>query len=66
VRKALEQLDPLWDELFHVEQARIVDLLVERADIGGDGIDIHLRTQGLTHTFREAAGVTVSRHRTGA
>ena len=32
VREALEQLDPLWDELFPAEQARIVQLLVERVD----------------------------------
>ena len=30
VREALERLDPLWDELFPAEQARIVRLLVER------------------------------------
>ena len=34
---ALTQLDPLWDELFPAEQARIVALLVERVDIGPDG-----------------------------
>jgi hypothetical protein len=34
VREALERLDPLWDELFPAEQARIVELLVERVAIG--------------------------------
>jgi hypothetical protein len=48
VRQALERLDPLWDELFPAEQARIVQLLVERVDIGTEGADIRLRTQGLT------------------
>ena len=48
VRKALERLDPLWEELFPAEQARIVQLLVERVDIGTEGADIRLRTQGLT------------------
>ena len=48
VREALERLDPLWDELFPVEQARIVQLLVERVDISTEGADIRLRTQGLT------------------
>jgi hypothetical protein len=47
-REALERLDPLWDELFPVEQARIVQLLVERVDISTEGADIRLRTQGLT------------------
>lgn len=31
VREALHRLDPLWDELFPAEQARIVQLLVERS-----------------------------------
>ena len=47
VREALERLDPLWDELFPAEQARIVQLLVERVDIGPLGADIRLRTEGL-------------------
>lgn len=33
---ALNRLDPLWDELFPTEQARIVGLLIERVDIGTD------------------------------
>ena len=32
-RRCME-LDPLWDELFPAEQARIVQLLVERVDVG--------------------------------
>jgi hypothetical protein len=59
VRAALEQLGPLWDELFPAEQARIVQLLVERVYVGTDGLEIHLRTQGLTHTFRELTGLAV-------
>ena len=38
-REALQQLDPLWDELFPAEQARIVQLLVERVDVGTDGLE---------------------------
>ncbi len=36
-RAALQQIDPLWGELFPAEQARIVALLIERVDIGTDG-----------------------------
>ncbi len=46
-RTALQQLDPLWDELFPAEQARIVALLVERVDIGTDGLNVRLRVDGL-------------------
>jgi hypothetical protein len=47
VRDALEQLDPIWDELFPAEQDRIVQLLVERVDIQEDGIEIRFRVDGL-------------------
>ena len=48
VREALHRLDPLWDELFPAEQARVVQLLVERIDIAPEGADIRMRTEGLT------------------
>jgi site-specific DNA recombinase len=53
VRDALERLDPLWDELFPAEQARIVQLLVERIEINPDGLDIRLRVEGLLHLARD-------------
>ncbi|PKP69534.1 MAG: resolvase [Alphaproteobacteria bacterium HGW-Alphaproteobacteria-4] len=46
-REALTRLDPLWDELFPAEQARIVALLVERVDIGIEGLNVRLRVDGL-------------------
>src|SRR6056297_72077 len=52
-RTALQQLDPLWDELFPAEQARIVALLVERVDVGTDGLDVRLRIDGLGDLARE-------------
>jgi site-specific DNA recombinase len=60
VRAALEGLDPLWDELFPAEQARIVQLLVERVDVGREGVDIRLRVDGLAHLVRELGGMAVS------
>jgi site-specific DNA recombinase len=53
VREALERLDPLWDELFPAEQARIVQLLVERVDIRPDSMNVRLRTEGLTKLVDE-------------
>src|SRR5690606_39074783 len=52
-REALERLDPLWDELFPAEQARVVHLLVERVDIGADGLNVRLRVDGLASLARE-------------
>jgi hypothetical protein len=56
VRDALTQLDPLWDELFPAEQARIVHLLVERVDVRIHGVEVRLRPNGLAGLVREVAG----------
>jgi len=55
-REALVRLDPLWDELFPVEQARIVALLVERVDIGKDVLKVRLRLDGMGGLAREMGG----------
>jgi hypothetical protein len=57
VREALQRLDPLWDELFPAEQARIVQLLVDRVDISLEGADIRLRTEGLTNLVADLRAV---------
>jgi hypothetical protein len=56
VRDTLERFDPLWEELFPAEQARIVCLLVERVDIDGESANIRLRTDGLTSLFIDLQG----------
>ena len=56
VREALLQLDPLWDELFPAEQARIVQLLIERVDVRMHGVKVRLRPNGLAGLVREVVG----------
>ena len=53
VGDTLGQLEPLWDELFLTERARIVRLLVERVVVGPDGADIRLRVEGLASLVRD-------------
>ena len=57
VREALQRLDPVWGELFPAEQARVIQLLVERVDVSPDGVDIRLRTEGLSNLTAELAAV---------
>ena len=57
VREALEGLNLLWDDLFPAEQTRVVQLLVQRIDVGLDGLDIRLRVEGLAHMVRDLAGI---------
>jgi hypothetical protein len=47
VVEALQRLDPLWDQLFPAEQARILQLLVERVVVRLDGLEISLRAEGI-------------------
>jgi hypothetical protein len=54
-REALTRLDPLWDELFPAEQARIVALLVERVEMGTESLNVRLRMEGLAALAREMA-----------
>ena len=58
VRVALLEFEPLWNELFPAEQARIVELLVDRVDLQPDAIDLRLRVEGLTSLCSELRGAT--------
>lgn len=53
VRDALHALDPLWNELFPAEQARIIQLLVERIEIGQGCAKIRLRVDGLASVAQD-------------
>jgi site-specific DNA recombinase len=53
VRTALKAFEPLWNELFPAEQARIIELLVERIDVRTDRVDIKLRIAGVTSLIGE-------------
>jgi len=57
VRAALQRFDPLWDELFPAEQARMVQLLVDHVDISTEGADIRLRAQGLASLFADLSAI---------
>ena len=61
VRTALQRLDPVWEELFPVEQARVIQLLVERVDVSPEGVDIRLRTAGLSNLTAELDAVRPDR-----
>ncbi|WP_203075816.1 recombinase family protein [Falsiroseomonas ponticola] len=52
---ALERIEPLWDELFPAERARIVRLLVDRVDVGAEGAAVRLRLDGLGSLVRDLA-----------
>ena len=66
VQDALHRLDPLWDELFPAEQARIVRALVQRVVVGNAGADIRLRVEGLSGLVRDLTAIAPETLRTAA
>ena len=61
MRKAIADFEPLWDELFPAEQARIVQLLIERVDISLDGAEIRLRASGIASLISDLRAAAVTR-----
>lgn len=59
-REALERLDPLWEELFPTEQARIIRLLVERVEVHPGGAKIRLRVSELAGLVSELGIVSTA------
>jgi site-specific DNA recombinase len=53
VVEALQRLNPLWDRLFPVEQARIIQLVVERVTVRADGLEIGLRVEGIASAVED-------------
>jgi site-specific DNA recombinase len=48
-------LEPVWDELYPAEQARIMRLLIERIDVAPDGISVTLHAAGIRSLVAELA-----------
>ena len=56
VLQVLTDFESLWDELFHGEQSRVVQLLVERVDVQPDGIEVRIRAEGFRSLIEELGG----------
>jgi hypothetical protein len=56
VIEALGALEPVWDELYPAERARILRLLIERIDVAPDGISMTLHAAGIRSLVTELAG----------
>jgi site-specific DNA recombinase len=58
LRQALEAFDPVWDQLFPREKARILALLLER-------VTVSVKTEEVSLTFRPGGVRALNRRRTG-
>ena len=53
--EALSALEPVWEELYPAEQARILRLLIERIDVAPDGFSVTLHAAGIRSLVAELA-----------
>jgi len=58
--------DSLWEELFPTEQARLIQLLIERVDIGTDSLKLRFRDKGLAQMVMEVGIMTGKSRREAA
>ena len=57
VSEAFQSVDTFWEDLFPLERNRLVRLLVEKVEIRETGIDMELKTQGMTNLIIELSGL---------
>jgi site-specific DNA recombinase len=57
VSEAFANVETFWKDLFPVERNRLIRLLVEKVEIRETGIDLELKTNGLTTLITELAGL---------
>jgi hypothetical protein len=65
-RLALKRLDPLWEELFPAEQARIIHPLIDCVGIGFGGADVRLKLKGLASLARDLGAAPAAAARAAA
>ncbi len=57
VAEALQSVETFWEDLFPLERNRLIRLLVEKVEIRETGIDMELKTRGLTSLIIELSGL---------
>lgn len=57
VSAAFSNVETFWKDLFPAERNRLIRLLVEKVEIRESGIDMELKTNGLTTLITELAGL---------
>jgi site-specific DNA recombinase len=57
VSEAFESIEIFWEDLFPLERNRLVRLLIETVKIRETGIDMELKTNGLTNLITELTGL---------
>ena len=65
VSEAFQSVETFWEDLFPLERNRLIQLLVEKVEIRETGIDMELKTQGLTSLIVELSGLATEARERG-
>ena len=57
VSKSLQRLDPIWEMLIPEEQRRVLELLVERAVVSKDQVNVPFRSDGIEQIVGELSPI---------
>ena len=57
VSEAFQSVETFWEDLFPLERNRLIRLLVEKVELRETGIDMELKTQGMTSLIIELSGL---------
>ncbi len=57
VSAAFQSIEVFWEDLFPLERNRLISLLVDRIELREEGIDMTLKTNGLTGLVSELTGL---------
>ena len=57
VSEAFQSVETFWEDLFPLERNRLIRLLVEKVELRETGIDMELKTEGMTSLIIELSGL---------
>ena len=57
VAEAFQSVETFWEDLFPLERNRLIRLLVEKVEVRETGIDLELKTRGLSSLIIELSGL---------
>ena len=57
VAEAFQSVETFWEDLFPLERNRLIRLLVEKVELRETGIDMELKTRGMTSLIIELSGL---------
>ena len=52
----IKDIDSIWDNLFHIEQQKIIQTLIRRVYVSNEGLEVRINQEGLHSLFLETQG----------